>query len=438
MNRLHLTLFPTRLALAAGLVASCGQANAGGLLGYEVGTEDLGLATAGYAVRAGDASTAFTNPAGMSLLKGQQVLVGTQLLYTNLKFSVDPGTSAALGNNDGGRAAGKSGFFPGGGLFISYAATPDITLGFASAGNFGASLKYNDDWVGRYYGQQSTLIGASLIPSIAYKVNDQLSLGFGVNAMYGYLKSVTAINNVLPGLGDGKLKLSDSTWGFGGNVGLLYQLTPDTRIGATYTSPLKLNFKSPAQFSGIGPGLSAVLGARGLLDTNVNLGVTVPQQVMLSAMHRIDARWTLFGDAGWQQWSKFGRVDVGIDSANPTNLTTQIAFKNTWHGAVGAQYQLSEPWRLDFGVAYDSKFQPGADVSPSLPANDAWRFGFGFEKRVSQSLSWGVGGEYISGGSLNVNKTALLPVAAGGRGNLVGAYRHIGTVVSSAHVSWTY
>ena len=44
--------------------------------------------------------------------------------------------------------------------------------------------------------------------------------------MYGYLKSVTGVNNIAPGAGDGKLTLKDNKWGFGGNVGLLYEVSP--------------------------------------------------------------------------------------------------------------------------------------------------------------------------------------------------------------------
>ena len=41
---------------------------AGGISLYEVGTADVGLASAGYTARAQDASTVFTNPAGMARL----------------------------------------------------------------------------------------------------------------------------------------------------------------------------------------------------------------------------------------------------------------------------------------------------------------------------------------------------------------------------------
>lgn len=69
------------IALSFGIFAST-QAIAGGIFLYEVGTEDMGLAAAGYAARAQDAATVLTNPAGMVRLEGSQVLLGTQLLYS--------------------------------------------------------------------------------------------------------------------------------------------------------------------------------------------------------------------------------------------------------------------------------------------------------------------------------------------------------------------
>ena len=63
-------------AAFAAIALTASTAQAGGLLLYEFGTAEPGLAAAGYAVRAQDASTSFTNPAGMTKLDGTQVLGG--------------------------------------------------------------------------------------------------------------------------------------------------------------------------------------------------------------------------------------------------------------------------------------------------------------------------------------------------------------------------
>jgi long-chain fatty acid transport protein len=431
---------PTRLRIAAlALTLAAGPATAGGLFLYEFGTAEPGLAAAGYAARAQDASTAFTNPAGMTRLDGTQVLAGGQLMWLNQNFTRGAGTSPDLGTNDGGRLVGWGGFVPGGGVFVTHSLSPDLKVGFSIAGNFGSVLNYEDNWVGRYRVQEATILGMQFVPSVAYRVNDQLSIGAGVNAVYGIFKQKVAVNNVLPSYADGQLELNDKTWGFGGNLGLLYQATPSTRLGLTWSSQVNLDFKSPAQFSGLAPGLSTLLASRGLLDAPLGLGVKIPQQVMASVYSQVDERWAVLGNVGWQQWSKFGEVEIGIDNAlDPTSLTASIPFKDTWHVALGAQYRVSDPWTVNFGVAYDSGFQEGGNVSPLLPVNAAWRFGVGGEQKVSTSLKWGIAAELLYGGTLDVNKGSTLPPALGGRGALVGSYDNTASVVVSVYGNWTF
>jgi long-chain fatty acid transport protein len=421
---------------ATALIASTAQA--GGLLLYEFGTGEPGLAAAGYAARAQDASTAFTNPAGMTRLDGTQVLAGGQLMWMNTEFSVDGATSPGLGSGDGGRVFGSNGYVPGGGAFLTHRVSPDLALGFAVAGNFGSMLDYDDDWAGRYRVQDADLVGVSVVPSIAYRVNDQLSLGAGLNAMYGMFDQQVAINNAVPSLGDGRLEIDDNQWGWGGNVGVLYQPRPGTRLGLTYTSAIDLDFSGRAKFSGIGPVLNALLQSRGLLDARVDVGAKVPQQLMGSVYSEINERWALLGNLGWQDWSEFGETEIGIDNVqNPTSLTNPLSFDDTWHVAVGGQYRANDQWKVNVGLAYDSGFQDSNDVSPLFPVNSAWRFGVGGERQASDSFKWGFATELLYGGNLDVDKRSALPPVLGGRGDLVGSYDQTLGVVLTVYGNWT-
>jgi len=426
------------IALCAGILAA-GQAAAGGLSVYEVGTADVGLASAGYGARAQDASTVLTNPAGMTRLQGRQVLLSGQVLWANIEFSAGSGTSPLLGSEEGGRVLGSDGWFLGGGGFMSYSLSPDLKLGLALAGNFGSPLEYDKDWVGRYYVQKATMLGISFLPSIAYKVTDKLSLGAGLNAMYGIYKNQVAINNVDPRFADGRLKLDDQTWGWGANLGLLYELDPGTRLGLTWSSQIDLDFKSRAKFSNLAPGIETVFANRGLLNSKIKVGIKVPQQVMGSVFSQVNDRWAVLGSVGWQDWSEFGQVQIGVeDSTNPTNLTTDLDFKDTWHFALGAQYRLSDPWLLNFGISYDSKFQDSSDVSPLLPVNSAWRFGVGGQQQLTKTAYWGVAAEYMYGGTLDTKLQSRVPVALGGRGDLVGSYDNTGTIFLAGYYNWQF
>ena len=100
-----------RRAVAVALISPV-LAHAGGLYLYEVATSDLGFAGAGTAARAEDASTVYSNPAGMTRLSGNQLSTGAQLLYGGVDYSVNA-NSQAQQTFGGGSPGNVVGWMPG-------------------------------------------------------------------------------------------------------------------------------------------------------------------------------------------------------------------------------------------------------------------------------------------------------------------------------------
>ena len=432
VNRSRNLLFYLSLAVVLTLSAPVG-ALAGGLTMYEIGTADTGLAAAGYAARAGDPGTILTNPAGMTHLKESQVLIGGQVLYGHASFSPDYMNTNVTGS-DGGNSIG---FLPGLSAFGTYKINNDLSIGLGMCSNFGLGLWYDSNWAGRYYSKEAILMGMSFLPAVAYKVTDQLSVGVALNVMLGYFNTKVAINNVDPRWPDGELDLKDTTVGVGANVGLLYELSRGTRFGVTYNSPVKLNFSAKPEFSTIAPGLSTILLNRGTYFNNLDLGVTVPQGVMTSFYHELNDQWALLGNFGWQNWSQFGELEVSLPSS-AGSLTKNLKYNDTWHGALGAQYRLSEPWLLSCGVAYDSGMLDDSNRSPALPLGWSWRFGTGVQYEWSKSTQLGLAYEYLYSGNPTISKSGQLPVALGGRGDVNGSYPNNSIQFLSANVTWKF
>src|SRR5210317_2423240 len=176
--------------LLASLIAS--PAQAGGLYLYEIGTPDVGTASAGWAARAQDAGTVFTNPAGMTRLEKSELLVGIQPLYLHAEFSPDANTTPSGSDGD------ASSWLPAGGLYYVHNLMPKLKIGVSAVGYFGLGLEYENDWVGRYYVQEIKLQAVGVQPALAYQVTDWLSLGAGVVALYGVLDEKVAVNNIGP------------------------------------------------------------------------------------------------------------------------------------------------------------------------------------------------------------------------------------------------
>ena len=89
--------------LGAGIIFALlisSSAQAGGLYLYELGNPDVGTAAAGWAARAQDAATVFTNPAGMTRLDKSELLVGGQPVYLHAEFSPDSNTTTSGSDGD--------------------------------------------------------------------------------------------------------------------------------------------------------------------------------------------------------------------------------------------------------------------------------------------------------------------------------------------------
>jgi long-chain fatty acid transport protein len=426
MKRLKMLKFLVSLFLVT--MFTCGSVYAGGLGLYEFGSPDVGLAAAGSAARAQDASTVFTNPAGMSRLENSQVLGGMQALYGDLKFSPNGGTTVT--GSDGGNAVG---WIPGGSLFMVQKLNQDWSIGLGALSYFGLAAKYDDNWVGRYYVQNATLLGMTLTPAVSYRVNNWLAVGAGLNVMYGYLDSQIAINNIGESRPDGQLKYSDEKWGYGANVGILVEPMKGTRFGLTYLSEVKLDFSAVPEFSGLGPLLEAVLRNRGLTTNDLDLSMTVPQMVMFSAYHELNPKWAIMGNIGWQNWSRFGQVDVQINSSNPQSLTVDNDYNDTWHVSLGAQYRPSATWAFTCGVAYDTSAVDDDKRTVTLPMGEAWRFALGAQYAFTPNLTMGAAYEFIWGGDMSVDQERG-PLA----GRVSGEYSNTSMSFFALNLIWKY
>ena len=397
------------------LLVAGSSSYAGGIILYEQGTYDVGLASAGWAARGQDAATLFRNPAAMSRFEHSQFMLGLEVLYGDLGFSPAPETT--VDGNNGGNPIGT---LPNGGLFYVHKTSERINLGLGVFSYFGLSQKYDEGWVGRYYVQEATLVGLTIMPSMSYRVSDVVSLGLGINVMYGVYDQKIGINNREP-QPDGMLAVGNSAWGVGANIGILFETSPQTRFGIDYLSQVKLNFKDTPEFTGLGQILENALGQSGLLNTQLDIGVTVPHMIMASGYRELNQYVRIMGNIGWQNWKNFGLVDVTVSTDEPTSLTADLKFKDTWHIAAGVEWSAAEKWNLTGGVAYDSSPIADEDRPVLFPLGAIFRVGLGAKWQISDPVTLGFAYELAYMGDLPVDQE---------RGSLSG--RVAGTYENSA------
>jgi long-chain fatty acid transport protein len=409
------------------------SAEAAGLWLYEMGTPDVGTASAGMASRAADGATAFANPAGMTRLDRSQLMVGVQPIYPKIKFDT---TQATFGGDNGGNGGNLT---PTGSLSYVNDLSHDVKLGFTLGSYLGLGFKFNDTWAGRYYVQQEDFVTSFANGAVGYRLNDWLSVGGGVGLVYGKLSAQTNINNVLDAGQDGRMKLKADDTDIGWNAGVLLEPSMTTRVGLTYISKVDLKYKDRPSFANVGPGLNALLQASGLASANTTFDFTLPEQLMLSIHKDLNPDLSVMADLGWQNWSEFGEIGLSLDTttaggtALAPNTTIDANFQDTWHAAVGARYRLDPRWSVSAGFAYDSSPVKNSDRSIVLPLDRQYRYALGLQYELNKDITLGAAYEYMDAGSAPVDQT-------GGalKGDLKGRFKDDVFNILALNMNWKF
>lgn len=391
------------------MIMARGHAFAGGLWMYEGAIPDMGMANAGRAASALDASTAFGNPAAMTVLDRSQLVGGFLGINVTSKFHVDSATNSGGGGGDAG------GFMPSGTFAYVHKVNDDLRLGIYSGSYFGLGLDYGDGWSGRYYVQDAEFLTACINPSIGYRLNDYISIGGGVSVVGGKMYTKVAVNSPRPGQDDGSLKYKDTDIGYGYNLGILLELSKQTRLGLTYRSAVDLNFSDKPDVNKEGWIISALPDVL----KNLSIDTTIPQDIMFSIWHQLTPELALCANLGWQDWSRFGEPEISVETGRATNsLTDDLDYQDTYHVALGAQYRIAPKWLMSAGVAYDtSPIDKAQDRSPVLPLDRQIRYATGLQYEINNDITIGGAFELIDAGSSRVDQE-------GGplRGELKGKY----------------
>jgi long-chain fatty acid transport protein len=404
-------LIPLAVATALGGLAS--NAVAGG---FAIGTQSgsgTGNAFAGGAAAADDASVAWSNPAGMSLLPaGKQVAGALHILKPSFKFTNNGSTGvfAGAGTGEGGDG-GDWAFVPNG--FFTIDINPKMRFGLALNAPFGLKTEYDSGWRGRLTALLSEVKSVNINPSVAYKVSDTVSIGAGVSVQ----KLDAKLTNDATVLGLGIVTIDADDVGYGFNLGAMFQPSPSTRIGAHYRSSIKYDLEGTLSAS-----LSAPAGS------NIKADLKVPDSFSVSAFHALDSKWELMGDITWTGWSSVQQLAIVRTSgamAGATFTTLQFQWDDTWRYGVGANYKWDNQTKIRFGLAFDETPTKDATRTPRLPDQDRTWVAFGVQFRPSKTgiLDVGYAHEFIKNANVNTS-------GAPAPGTLVGTFKNKADIFS--------
>jgi long-chain fatty acid transport protein len=218
------------------------------------------------------------------------------------------------------------------------------------------------------------------VPSVAYRLNDHLSLGLGLDLYWA--KSAQLSSNLGQMTGDGN--------GIGFNLSALYRLDA-LSLGIAYRSggTLKLDGgytpqSLPLVVAGrLAPGQSAEVDLD--LPWSLQLGV----RYAFSDALAVEFDWTRTG------WSEFERLEIKGGSSGALIFADVNNWEDTNAYRLGLTYQLRPETQLRLGYAYDETGQGDDHFSARVPDADRQLLGIGVAQTLTPDLSVEAGYMYV-------------------------------------------
>jgi len=382
----------------------------------EAGAKAMGMGFA-FTAQADDPSAIYFNPAGLTQLKGQNVMVGgTYVRENGGEFTgTTPVDNATAIKNETQKSLN---FFIPNAYYTKTNASTGFSYGVGMFAPFGLGQEYKNKSASIFRNQitKIDLMTVVVNPTVAFKVNEVLSVGFGIDYMYGKATlEKTPVHPLAGNLYQLKLEGDGDAWGY--NFGLLLKPSENLRIGANFRSPFTLEIKNgDVEISSVSPAYGSGLFGPAPSPTKGSAKLAMPATFALGVAYTM-GKLTVEVDADWTFWSSFGSLPITIRNQVPTLFSTNAAKK--WEDVValrfGAEYRVTDPLSLRAGFVFDPTPVPLGTVGPELPDSDRLNYMLGAGYKIGP-WTIDVAGMYIDKKDRTVFNTRLEGGAPAGQG----------------------
>ncbi|WP_277206128.1 outer membrane protein transport protein [Vibrio misgurnus] len=388
--------------LAVTVTLATQQAFAAGFQLNAQSATGLGRAFAGDAVIADNASVMARNPAAMALFDKTSLSLGFETITTMIDVK-DASYRGMFGNTtsvpDTDDVGGTS-IAPN--IHLIVPIDDQFAVGFNAYTNFGTKTEFADDYVASEYGGLTDVMSVNFGVAGSYRINQQLSLGAGLDLIYGQGTMKRISSSSWPILSNKDLVNVDKAdgWALGFNLGAVYELDSNNRFGAAYHYSPKFKAKD---------------------DAGQQITLPLPDIFEFSGYHKIeDTKFAIHYSVQWIGWSSFDKIDfenlsptkspIAAGVANGGVYSKDYQWQDGWHYAIGGTYYLNRDWTLRAGYMYDTSAQDSL-TSISVPDSDRQWLSAGFTYHLDQQSNIDFGFTYLMGKDVNVEeKTSIGPI----------------------------
>jgi len=334
-------------------------------------------ANTGLFASANSAETAYYNPAGMVRLKETSHTLQGTFIHSFIEFDVDKNSTSV----DGGDPDKDNTPIVIPGFYYVKPLNDDWRFGFSMNIPSGFGSDYGNDWAGRYYTDNYSLVYVGLTSSLAYKVDEHWSVGASLNATYTYTESEVAINNPDANRGDGRLEYDGDDIAFTATLSMLYQWNDQTRLGISYTGETESEVEGDITLKHLGPVLEATLGE--LDGSSLKVDNIMPQRLQAGLYHRLDSGRYMTADVIWLDFSEFGTGEISIEGGRV--IQPEGIYKDIWVVTLGMGFPIDAQTTGKVGALYASKAIDDDKRTMALRLDRIWGVGVGITRKLKDS-----------------------------------------------------
>ncbi len=402
--------FAKGIAVLAILVFTATSTMAAGFRLPEAGAKAMGMGFA-FTAQADDPSAIYFNPAGILQLEGSNVMAGTTFIKLN-GGEFTGATPLTYGATVTETQKDLNFFIPN--MYLTKKVSPNFSYGVGIFAPFGLGQEYQDRNASIFRTSVTKIDLQTVVinPTVAWKVGDVLSVGAGIDYMFGKAKlaRTSVINNVTPlNLYNLDLKGDGDAWGY--NLGLLLTPSPNWKVGFSYRSPFNLEIKdadvdvtniSSAAILALGGALGTdpgvvkpASGAAGTTSftTKASTTLRLPATAALGIAYLRD-RLTVEADLDITFWHSYRRLDIDIrdQGALLADINSARGWKDVMALRIGAEYRVTDPLALRAGFVYDPTPVPAGTMDAFLPDATRLNYTVGAGYRYK---NWTLDGSYM-------------------------------------------
>lgn len=333
------------------LLAGQGTARAEGFAMNEWSARGLSLA-GGMVARADDPSALAYNAAGITQLPGTHLMLGASIVSP---YGSITGEDAATHQNRTMQTKVQS--WTPAHFYLTHQLNDNVWLGLGSFTRFGLGLSYDGSWMGRYDVYDLALQSVSVVPTVAYKVNDWLSLSVGAELMYAslYMGKKAPVRHPLYGhLGDMDSQVEAHGYAGGYQLGAHVKLNDQWSLGLAYKSQVSMTMYGDIDFGGGNPYQTALKVKPNLKKSDAEGTVVMPDSLAFGVSYKPLDNLSFEVGTVWTRWSTYDHLNMTFDGPYGEESKSRKDFQDGWNFNASVEWKPLDWWALRAGVYYET------------------------------------------------------------------------------------